>query len=903
MLRRLLDVRPEERRPTAIAFLVLFGILAAHTILETARDALFLARLPPSQLPWMYLAMAAIAVGLSQWTARRLSGPRALATLLALCAAGTFAFWAIGSPLGPWALRALYVWTGLVSTLAAVQFWLVVSEIYTITQAKRVYAVIGLGSLLGAVAGGGLARIVSSRVDAHHLLLLSAAVLGVTAFGPAILLRSPGAARADDPGAIEPAFAECLRRIPRHPYLARLAGLVLISTLAVTLADYVFKSAVARVVPPEQLASFFASFYTVLNGLALLTQLFLVSWLMRVLGVNRALWVLPALLLLGATGVAIGGGLIAALLLKGADGVLRPSLQRMGMELLFVPIPDQIRSFAKLTDVLGQRGGQALASIFILGGLAQGRGEIMFAIVSALLCVVWIAWTVNLNPHYLEIFRGALRDGTLRDTVHLPALDMGALEVLFSALNSQDDAEVLSALDLLVEEGRGRLVPALILYHPSRAVVFRALNILAKSGRVDFVPIADRLFDSPDAEIRAAALRARSTVQPDASVLGRAAEDPSPLVRATGIVGLVAGGWGSDDARQIMDDLVQSSSVDTQVALARAIERQPAAGFEDVILRLAESPDSRVVRHVAHAMGRIKSPSFLPRLLLMLGQREVRNETRAALLQYGDDALRMLDAALGDRNVPQQIRRHIPHTISQFAPDQATLVLQKHLLEASDGLVRFKILRALGRTAAEHPEVALDQAALRVATERTINSAIELLYWRINLVRGAATEPARLTPGHSLIVMLLRDKERHAVERIFRLLGLAFRHEDLRSIHRGLANANPKVRAGSRELLENLLVPPLRESVLGLVDDVADERRLAGLRPDLARASIEYEALLTLLGDGHRQTLRSLAEYHARELGLTMHVRREVLESRDAGVFASRVLEAAQALDALDATS
>src|SRR5947209_3967096 len=34
MLRRLLDVRPEERRPTAIAFLVLFGILAAHTILE-----------------------------------------------------------------------------------------------------------------------------------------------------------------------------------------------------------------------------------------------------------------------------------------------------------------------------------------------------------------------------------------------------------------------------------------------------------------------------------------------------------------------------------------------------------------------------------------------------------------------------------------------------------------------------------------------------------------------------------------------------------------------------------------------------------------------------------------------------------------------------------------------------
>ena len=218
----------------------------------------------------------------------------------------------------------------------------------------------------------------------------------------------------------------------------------------------------------------------------------------------------------------------------------------------------------------------------------------------------------------------------------------------------------------------------------------------------------------------------------------------------------------------------------------------------------------------------------------------------------------------------------------------------EHLLDEPDGLVRFRILRALGRLAADHPDAALDEAVLREATERTINAAIELLYWRINLVRGAAAQPKRLTPGHSLIVMLLRDKERHTVERIFRLLGLAFRHENLRSIHRGLANANPKVRAGSRELLENLLAPPLRESVLGLVDDVPDERRLAGLRPDLARTPIEYEALLTLLGERGRHTLSSIAGYHARELGLATDVRREVLESKETGVFASRVLEAAQ---------
>jgi hypothetical protein len=40
--------------------------------------------------------------------------------------------------------------------------------------------------------------------------------------------------------------------------------------------------------------------------------------------------------------------------------------------------------------VLGQRGGQALASIFILGRLARGGGDTTFAIVSALLCMVWV---------------------------------------------------------------------------------------------------------------------------------------------------------------------------------------------------------------------------------------------------------------------------------------------------------------------------------------------------------------------------------------------------------------------------------------------------------------------------------------------------------------------------------
>src|SRR5688500_8571720 len=194
MLASVAEVRPGERRGAAAAFLTLFGILASHTLLETARDALFLARLPPSQLPWVYLAMAVIAIAISQgpWRVpKRLRGRRSLAALLVGCAAVTAGFWLFGVSTHPWALRALYVWTGLLGTLAALQFWIVLGELYTVTQAKRLYKIVGTGALLGAVAGAALARVVASQFGAPHIVLASAVVLALTGMGPAMLVRRP----------------------------------------------------------------------------------------------------------------------------------------------------------------------------------------------------------------------------------------------------------------------------------------------------------------------------------------------------------------------------------------------------------------------------------------------------------------------------------------------------------------------------------------------------------------------------------------------------------------------------------------------------------------------------------------------------------------------------------------
>ena len=91
--------------------------------------------------------------------------------------------------------------------------------------------------------------------------------------------------------------------------------------------------------------------------------------------------------------------------------------------------------------------------------------------------------------------------------------------------------------------------------------------------------------------------------------------------------------------------------------------------------------------------------------------------------------------------------------------------------------------------------------------------------WRAARAEDARARDARpRAAGHPAA----RQGGAHRASALFRLLGLRHRGEDFEKIYRGLRSASAKVRASSRELLENLLEPPLREAVLALVDDVPD---------------------------------------------------------------------------------
>jgi hypothetical protein len=317
--------------------------------------------------------------------------------------------------------------------------------------------------------------------------------------------------------------------------------------------------------------------------------------------------------------------------------------------------------------------------------------------------------------------------------------------------------------------------------------------------------------------------------------------------------------------------------------------------FEEPLLRLADAASEGALVEVARAMGAVRSPRFLPALLGFLGRREVRAEARAAFLAYEEEGLAFLDETLGDHDLPVELRRHLPRTIALFAPAAAAAVLARHVLGEPSGAVRYRVLRGMNRLSAS-PEVQFDPALVRRATDVTMAGVFRLLHWRSVLERGAEARPGRSTPGHELLVQLLRDKEEQAIERLFRLLGLQHRGEDFKGIYRGLHSSDPRARASSRELLENVLEPGLRGPVLAVVDDAGDAARLARAGEVYAPAALGYEEALSLILESGGESIRCVAAHLVGELGLVaLRPRLEELRGSGTSFFLSRVVEHALA--------
>ncbi len=828
---RLFGVRPEDRRTIAIAFATLLAIVAAHAVLETARDTLFLADLPASRLPWAYLGIATFAFGVSWLGARVPSSRRALVVTLLVGAAGTACLWELVAAARAWSLMTLYVWTGLLASTVVSAFWIQLGTQVDVGQARRAYALIAAGGMLGATLGSLLAAGALTLIEPRELLLL-ASVLFAVAAGVAAFATPPRAApEPSEPAAPEepaPPFAT----VWADPYLKRLLLLAVIGPVVAMGIDFVWKTVVSHEVPRAELGHFFSRFNTVVNACALAFQVILAPRLLQHIGVVRNLCLLPACLGVVAAGVAGGPGLAGAAVLRGTDGVLRHSLHRAATEILFLPMTAATRRALRgLAESLGQRGGQVLGSGAILLAMLLGATPRQLAGGVAVLCAVWLFSYLRLHAHYVERFRSQLGVLNAAPDAAVPELDLRSLETLVATLSAENDQEVLAALDLLETYGRTRLVSPLVLYHPSPAVVLRALALFDGAQRADVVAIRHRLLEHAEPTVRAATLRGVVTTENGPETIRRVLRsDPSPLVRSTALVlWLGLADTPDRDLREAVSDAMALADTDAQLAVARALGQLPPRAVRPVAEALLERATPAVRREVARVLATEPDDGRIELLTRLLAMPECRPYARSGLRTLGAPALEHLATALADPSTPGPVRRHLPRSISVFASVRAAEILVTQLArERGGGRVAYKILRGLGRMRTNDPTLAMDVDALMVVAERILGRMVELTAYRVAWdLRRELPDVARHEPGEDLAVALLDEEEQRALERVCRVLQVLEPAENFATIYAALSADSPVVRAEARELIGHVLAGAHRDGLLAMTDSVSRAERLA----------------------------------------------------------------------------
>lgn len=424
-----LTVDAASNRAAWIGAVAAACLIAQQVAGKTVRDALFLSSFEVERLPLILLVttvVALLAAPLMGWMQSRFSPFRVIPVMLAvggtipLLLAGLLG---TGSVSEKAASVVLYLHTGALGSVAVSGFWSVVNERFDPHSARRLMGRLGTGATLGGLVGGALALVLHRLGGFVGPLLLLALLLFIAAISTLRFAPTRDDARrtvvADD----EPQHR--WSSVFRAPHLRSLAMLVLLTTTATGLLDYVLKARASESIHDSgALVTFFALFYTITNLITFVLQIGVARRALERLGLANTAAFLPAMLGAGGAFAAFVPGLVSAVTARLGEASIRSSLFRSAYEPLYTPLPPlQKRTTKSIIDVGVERAADGLAAVTVQGLIWMSPVAVLTWI-SGLACALGLAALMRMRAVH-DSYVEALEDSLMGRSIHLDPDDVG----------------------------------------------------------------------------------------------------------------------------------------------------------------------------------------------------------------------------------------------------------------------------------------------------------------------------------------------------------------------------------------------------------------------------------------------------------------------------------------------
>jgi AAA family ATP:ADP antiporter len=416
-LRLFADVRAGEATTVLLMLSNLFLLLVAYYIIKTVREPLILTT-GGAEVKSYAAAGQAVAlmvfIPLYSWFSSRVDRLKLVVGFLVFFIVCIELFF-----LGAWARVPLlgfvfYIWVGIFSLATIAQFWSFGNDIYRRESGQRLFPLIVVGQTAGAPIGAKLAEMLYEAkvgIEApYHILHIPALLLVAHLALYAVINRRQAAQRGQARAAGEAlSSANGFSLVFANPYLRWAALLLVILNIVNTTGEYLISKSVVAVADAAVAAdpglskgafigAFYGNYFFWVNVAAVVMQAFLVSRIVKYLGLAGVLLMLP-FVALGAYGLIAAGASFALIRwAKTAENSTDYSVMNTARQLIWLPTTRDEKYKAKQAlDTFFVRTGDVLSAALVFAGTTWlGWSMRGFALANMVLVLLWLvaAWFV-----------------------------------------------------------------------------------------------------------------------------------------------------------------------------------------------------------------------------------------------------------------------------------------------------------------------------------------------------------------------------------------------------------------------------------------------------------------------------------------------------------------------------
>lgn len=436
------DVHGGEGMTALLLMLNIFLLLASYYLLKTIREPLILT-VPGGAEVKSYSAAATagllmLIVPFYSALASRVSRVKLINGVTLFFIACLIAFFLLNQAQVPIGI-AFFIWVGIFSLMVIAQLWAFANDIYTLEQGQRLFAIVGIGASLGAIAGSFVTGQLVKLYGPYPFMIGAAVLLSICmVLTNVINLRERnrkrvapatpvgGTSEAKKPEADAPVKGRSgFSLVFADKYLLLIAGLMVIVNLVNTNGEYLLGRTVVELYSAAQgaaaqggldekkvIGEFYGNFFTIVNIVSAIIQAFLVSRILKHLGVRVALMVLPLVALFGYLAMAFIPVISIIRNAKLAENSLDYSLQNTSRNALYLPTSREAKYKAKqANDTFFVRLGDLLSAGVVFAGTTWlGFATREFALVNVGLVVLWIILVIAIGRKYHSMAKAPVSD-------------------------------------------------------------------------------------------------------------------------------------------------------------------------------------------------------------------------------------------------------------------------------------------------------------------------------------------------------------------------------------------------------------------------------------------------------------------------------------------------------------